>query len=450
MEKLRILVVDDEPVVRESLGEWLREDGHAVDLAASGGEAVQLAVARSYDVFFLDLKMPGMSGLEAMAELRKGHPESSYVIITAFATVDTAVSAMKEGADEYLVKPCNPEEISLLLERLVKVKALQRENTWLRRKLEGSYRFRDLIGRSPRMQEVFATVREIATMRGTVLVEGESGTGKELVARAIHQSGDRSQAPFVVVSCTALTETLLESELFGHERGAFTGALARKPGKFELANGGTLFLDEVGDMSPKLQMDLLRVLQERRFYRVGGTDEIDVDVRVIAASNQDLAGAVASGEFREDLYYRLNVLSVRLPPLRERREDVPLLARHFLAEQAMEVGRPVRDLTEGALAVLLDHDWPGNVRELENAIARALVTCRGELLTEGDLAFLARAPHRASTWTPPVDLPLAEVERQVVAAVLAHTGGNVKQSARILGLDRSTIYEKIRRYGLDR
>jgi len=450
MEKLRILVVDDELVVRESLGEWLREDGHAVDLAASGADAIQQAVARSYDVFFLDLKMPGLNGIETMAELRKGHPEASYVIITAFATVDTAVAAMKEGADEYLVKPCNPEEISLLLERLVRVKALQRENTWLRRKLDGSYRFADLIGRSERMQEVFAVVREIANVRGTVLIEGESGTGKELVARAIHQSGERHAKPFVVVSCTALTETLLESELFGHERGAFTGATARKLGKFELADGGTLFLDEVGDMSPKLQMDLLRVLQERRFYRVGGNEEIEVDVRVIAASNRDLREAVEQGGFREDLYYRLNVLSVRLPPLRERKEDVPLLARAFIAEQALELGRPVRDLTEGALALLLDHDWPGNVRELQNAISRAMVTSQGELLTEASFGFLARAPRRPRPWNPPVDLPLAEVEAQVLAAVLEHNGWNIRQSARTLGLDRSTIYEKIKRYNLER
>jgi DNA-binding NtrC family response regulator len=451
MEKLKILVVDDELVVRESLAEWLREDGHEVDLAASGAEAIAVAAARSYDVFFLDLKMPpGMNGIEAMGRLREVHPEASYVVITAYATVDTAVSAMKEGADEYLVKPCNPEEISLLIERLVRCKVLQRENSYLRKKLEGSYGLADLVGRNPGMLELFATIREVADLRSTVLIEGESGTGKELVARAVHRCSARAEAPFVVVSCAALTETLLESELFGHERGAFTGALARRLGKFEQADGGTIFLDEVAGISPKLQMDLLRVLQERRFYRVGGTVEIAVDVRVIAASNRDLSDLVEQGTFRDDLYYRLNVLSLRVPPLRERRDDIPLLARDFIRQQAAETGKPVRDLTEGALAVLLEHDWPGNVRELENAVARATATSQGELLTEAGFDFLHRAMRRSRTWQPPVDLPFHEVERQVLEAVLEHTGGNIKRSAEILELDRTTVYEKIKKYGLRR
>ena len=294
--------------------------------------------------------MPGgLDGIETLMEIRKLQKEASVIVITAYATVDTAIAAMKEGAQEYMVKPCHPQEISLLVERIIRVKNLQRENAILRRKLTRHYSFHDIVSKNPRMAEIFDLVREVASLRSTVLIQGESGTGKELVARAIHFSGDRGERPFVAVSCAALAETLLESELFGHEKGSFTGATAQKKGKFELADGGTVFLDEIGDISPKLQVDLLRVLQERRFFRVGGTEEIAVDVRVIAATHRDLAADVQEGRFRDDLFYRLNVINVHIPPLRERLEDMPLLAQHFL-DRLSPRARPrgVRHLGGGA------------------------------------------------------------------------------------------------------
>jgi DNA-binding NtrC family response regulator len=358
---------------------------------------------------------------------------------------------MKEGAQEYVVKPCHPQEISLLVERIIRVKNLERENAILRRKLSRQYRFHDLVSKNARMAEIFELVKDVASQRSTVLVQGESGTGKELVARAIHFSGDRGDRPFVAVSCAALAETLLESELFGHEKGSFTGAVAQKKGKFELAEGGTLFLDEIGDISPKLQVDLLRVLQERRFFRVGGTEEISVDVRVIAATHRDLAADVREGRFRDDLFYRLNVINIRIPPLRERREDVPLLAQEFLDRLAHELGREVSGISEEALRVLMDHDWPGNVRELENAVERALVTCKAGVLGAEDFAFLARPAVPAAAGLPlPAGLTLQDLEREYIKATLLRTQGNVKAAAEALGIDRSTLYEKVKRYDIPR
>jgi DNA-binding NtrC family response regulator len=446
-----ILVVDDEEAMTESLAAWLREDGYSVDTASSGREAIEKARAREYAIYFVDLKMPGLDGIETMMEIRKLRKDASVIIITAYATVDTAIAAMKEGAQEYVVKPCHPQEISLLVERIIRVKNLERENAILRRKLTRQYRFHDLVSKSPRMAEIFDLVREVASQRSTVLIQGESGTGKELVARAIHYSGDRGDRPFVAVSCAALAETLLESELFGHEKGSFTGAVAQKKGKFELADGGTLFLDEIGDISPKLQVDLLRVLQERRFFRVGGTAELTVDVRVIAATHHDLEAAVRAGRFRDDLYYRLNVINIHLPPLRERREDIPLLAQEFLERLSHELGRNVSEISEDAMRLLVDHPWPGNVRELENAVERAIVTCKTRALTADDLAFLRPMPGGAAGGTDlPAGLTLQDLERRYIAATLDRKEGNVKAAAAALGIDRSTLYEKIRRYEIQR
>jgi DNA-binding NtrC family response regulator len=363
--------------------------------------------------------------------------------------VDTAITAMKEGAQEYIVKPCNPEEISLLVSRIIKVKNLQRENQILRKKLARQYCFGDIVSKNARMQDILKLAEDVSSMRSTVLIRGESGTGKELIARAIHNSGERAGKPFVAVSCAALAETLLESELFGYEKGAFTGAATQKKGKFELAGDGTIFLDEIGDISAKLQVDLLRVLQARSFYRVGGAQEIRVEARVVAATKVDLQQAVAEGRFRDDLYYRLNVVEIKLPPLRERREDVPLLARHFIEKLSPELGKEVQDVSEGALRLLMEQEWPGNVRELENAVERALVTTRNRVLTEDDFAFLA-ARARAANWQVPTTLTLEEVERQVIAATLSRTGGNVKETAQVLGIDRSTLYEKFKKYGIER
>jgi len=441
-----ILVVDDEDVMCESMAAWLREDGYRVDTAPNGQRALELARATDYAICFVDLKMPGgMDGIETMMEVRRIRPEASVIIITAYATVDTAIQAMKEGAQEYIVKPCNPQEISMLVARILKLKKLQSENAILRKKLTRQYRHHDIITKNPRMEEILALTQDIASLRSTVLIRGESGTGKELVARAIHFSGDRAEKPFIVVSCAALTETLLESELFGYEKGAFTGAAAQSRGKFELAHGGTIFLDEIGDVSPKLQADLLRVLQERRFYRVGGTQEVEVDVRVVAATNKDLVDEVKQGKFREDLYYRLNVIEIRLPPLRERREDIPLLAEHFVHRISSELGREINGISGAAMKLLIAHDWPGNVRELENVIERAIVSCRNGMLDEADFSWLQQSQAPQQNWEVP-DVSLDELERRAIVTALERRHGNVKEASVALGIDRSTLYDKLKRY----
>jgi DNA-binding NtrC family response regulator len=447
-----IMVVDDEEVMRESLAAWLREDGYSVDTASAGAEAVRMARAKDYAIYFVDLKMPGgMDGIETMMEIRKIHPEASIIIVTAYATVDTAITAMKEGAQEYIVKPCNPEEISMLVNRIIKVKNLQRENTILRKRLTKQYSFQDIISKSPKMLQIFDLVRNVASLRSTVLIQGESGTGKELIARAIHFSGDRARRPFISVSCAALAETLLESELFGHEKGSFTGATSQRKGKFESADGGTIFLDEIGDISPKLQMDLLRVLQERRFYRVGGSEELEVDVRVIAATNADLAQEVHEGKFRDDLYYRLNVINIHIPPLRERREDIPVLTHHFIERLSHELGKEISGISDGALRLLVNNDWAGNVRELENAIERAMVTCKSSMITEEDCSFLSHpTPAEKKGFSLPPDMTLEQAENQIIAATLQRTRGNITETATVLGIDRSTLYDKIKKHNLPR
>jgi two-component system response regulator HydG len=447
----RILVVDDEEAQRDSLAAWLREDGYRVQAVGSGERAIEEARKEPFAVYFVDLKMPpGMDGIETLRGLRAMDPEASVVIVTAYAAVDTAVAAIKEGAEEYVVKPFDPHEISLLAERLIRMRRLREENRILRERLRRRQAFHGITARSPRMQAVLELVRSVANLRSTVLVQGESGTGKEVVARAIHLAGSRKDRPFVAVPCAALAESLLESELFGHERGAFTGAAERRRGKFELADGGTLLLDEVGDVSPRLQAELLRVLQERRFFRVGGSEEVTVDVRVIAATHRDLREEVREGRFREDLYYRLNVITVQIPPLRERREDIPLLVEHFVARFAAEQGREPPAVADGALRRLLGHGWPGNVRELENAIERAMATNAGPELRIADFDFLAAAAEGAARDRVPGDLPLREIERRAIEATLRRTGGNVKAAAESLEIDRSTLYEKMRRYGVER
>jgi DNA-binding NtrC family response regulator len=441
-----ILVVDDEEVMRESMAAWLREDGYRVDTAPNGQKALEIARAVDYAICFVDLKMPGgMDGIETMMEIHRLRPEASIIIITAYATVDTAIQAMKEGAQEYIVKPCNPQEISMLVSRILKLKKLQSENAILRKKIARQYRHHDIITKNPRMEEILALTQEIASLRSTVLIRGESGTGKELVARAIHFSGNRAEKPFIAVSCAALTETLLESELFGYEKGAFTGANGKAKGKFEIADQGTIFLDEIGDISPKLQADLLRVLQERRFYRVGGGEEVEVEVRVIAATNKSLAEEVQQGRFREDLFYRLNVIEIRLPPLRERREDIPLLAEHFVQRISSELGKDVGGISGAALKVLIAHDWPGNVRELENVIERAIVTCHNGMLDEQDFSWLQHRDSQGQSWDIP-DVPLGELERRAIVAALERKHGNVKEASTALGIDRSTLYDKLKRY----
>jgi DNA-binding NtrC family response regulator len=365
------------------------------------------------------------------------------VLMTAYATVPSAVAAMKEGAQDYLVKPFDPEELTLLVRRLAAQQALVRENVILRRELAGRGSFGDFVTRSEKTRAAVELARTAAKSGATILILGESGTGKEVLARAIHAESPRRGGPFVPVSCAALTETLLESELFGYERGAFTGAVARQKGKIEAAARGTLFLDEIGDVSAKLQMDLLRVLEDRRFYRLGGTERVVADVRVVAATNRDLARAMQAGTFREDLFYRLNVITVTLPPLRERREDVPALAASLLETLAAEAGRLVPSLAPDALAALTAHDWPGNVRELRNVLERALVVSAAPVLHAADLALDA-----ASRPAAPAGDTLEDVERRHVVDTLERLDGNVTRAARRLGIDRATLYHKIHKWGL--
>ncbi|MCE9636019.1 MAG: sigma-54 dependent transcriptional regulator [Planctomycetes bacterium] len=428
---------------------WLREDGYTVDTAESGERGLVLARTNPYVICFVDLRMPhGMDGIETLHELRKIDAATAVIVITAYATVDTAIRAIREGAQEYIVKPCNPHELSLHVERLIRVHELQVENQILRERLQHQFRFHDIVSRSPRMHSIFELIRNVASLRSTVLVQGESGTGKEMIARALHAAGDRHDRPFVAVPCAALAESLLESELFGHEKGSFTGANERRKGKFELAHGGTLLLDEIGDISPRLQAELLRVLQERTFFRVGGSEEVKVDVRVVAATHRDLKAAVKAGTFREDLFYRLDVIHIELPPLRERMEDLPALVRHFIVRSAAEQGRSAPDVDEPALKRLMAHTWPGNVRELENAIERAMATTSGP--TIGADAFQFLDPPRTAPADIPDDQPLREIERRAIEATLRRTAGNVKAAAASLQIDRSTLYDKMERYGLSR
>ncbi len=441
---IRVLIVDDEEIVRESLAAWLSKDGYAVETAPDGPSALAALELHDWSILLIDLKMPGMDGLTLLEHARKLQPHATYVMMTAFATVDTAVNAMKLGAYDYLVKPFDPEELTMLLDKIVAQQNLVRENVILRRVLKREYRFRDLVSKSPAMQAVFELAKVVAKSPSTVLILGESGTGKEVLARALHAESPRAGRAFVAVSCAALTETLLESELFGYERGAFTGANARREGKFAQADGGTLFLDEIGDIGPKLQLDLLRVLEERRVTRLGGADSFAVDVRIIAATNRDLERAVSDGSFRQDLFYRLNVIRVALPPLRERQHDIPLLVERFLERLRVEMRKDVDGVTPEAMALLMAHRWPGNVRELRNVIERGFVVARGREIEAHELG-LSAAPAGADVERP---ASLAEVERKHIALVLERTDGNVTQAARILDIDRVTLYNKIRKYGL--
>ncbi len=441
----RVLIVDDETIVRESLGDYLREHGYSVDLAADGPTAVEMVARGAYHMVVLDIRMPGMDGIETLREIKARRPDLPVLMITAYADVSTAVASMKAGAYDYVLKPFDPDELAMSVRNVVTHQNLLRENLALRRKLEERERFDEMIGRAPLMRAVFDTISAVADTNVTVLIRGESGTGKEMVARTIHTRSNRASGPFIAINCGALPETLIESELFGHERGAFTGAVARRKGRFELANGGTLLLDEIGEMAPKMQVELLRVIETRQFVRVGGTETVSSDVRIVAATNRDLLADVKAGRFREDLYYRLNVVTVLLPPLRDRREDIPLLAEHFLRHHAKEMGRPARAFSPDALALLLAYDWPGNVRELANAVERAVAIGKTELVSPADLSI--DAPEEVVAGTGKT---LREIERRQVAAILDECGWNITRAAETLGIDRVTLYNKMRRYGIQR
>ncbi|RLB78621.1 MAG: sigma-54-dependent Fis family transcriptional regulator, partial [Deltaproteobacteria bacterium] len=428
-----------------SLAGWLERDGHKVDKAASGEEALKLLENTRYDILLLDIKMDGMSGLEVLKRVRESDPDVAVVMITAYGSVSTAIEAMKNGAYDYLMKPFDPNELGLLIEKIIEQQERDRENLFYREEYRERTRFESMLGQSKAMQEVFRLIEDVASTDATVLITGETGTGKGLAAKAIHTKSPRRSGPFVAVNCGAFPEHLLESELFGYEKGAFTDAKTSKKGRLELAHGGTLFLDEIGEISMRMQIDLLRILEDRVFYRLGGTRPIEADFRVIAATNKDLSKAIQDRSFRQDLFYRLNVISFSMPPLRERKEDIPILAEHFLRRFSQETKKNIDKISREAMDEMMLYEWPGNVRELENAIERAMVVAKGRSILPEHLPIFS-PEHRAS----PKGKSLQEMEKAHILEILEETGWNIKKSAEILEIDRSTLYSKIKRYGIKR
>ena len=439
--KANILIVDDESVVRDSLGKWFTEEGYNVETASSAKEALLKLPVERWDLALLDIKMPGMDGLELNRKMREAHPEIIIIIMTGYASVETAVQALKDGAYDYITKPFDPDDLTHVIQKALEHFRMKQENLRLRENLD-ELQAVELLGQSAPIQKVVEMIRIVAPTDTTVLITGESGTGKELVARSIHNLSMRRYMPMVVIHCGALTETLLESELFGHEKGAFTGAQYRKKGKFEVAEGGTVFLDEISDISLRTQTDLLRVLQEKEITRVGGTQAIKVDFRAIAATNKDLEGKVKEGVFRSDLFYRLNVFQIFVPPLRDRRDDIPLLADHFVRKYARSMNRRFTGISRAALDLLTRHDWPGNVRELENAIERAIVIGHEPELQESDFPL-----QTGLTPDPASGQALQDVERAHILKVLEGCSWNQSMAARVLKIDRVTLYNKIKKYG---
>jgi len=442
--RLNIMVVDDELIVRESLKGWLDKFGYAVDTAQDAREALEKLDREAFDLLFVDIKMPGMDGIELLKRVKADQPEIVVVMITAHGSIESSIEAMKAGASDYLMKPFDPEQLELLVEKLVQTKRLMDENRWLRESFEGSSRFQDLVGQSESMKKVFRLIEDVASSDTPVLIAGETGTGKELVAKAIHALSPRRYAPFVAVNCGALTETLLESTLFGHEKGAFTGAQQLQKGRLEMAHSGTLFLDEVGEISLKMQVDLLRVLEEKKFYRVGNPKPTSTDFRLVSATHRDLGEAVEKGTFRRDFYYRINVIKLDVPPLRKRPEDIELLAHYFLSRYNQELNKHITGISSEALEVLKSYEWPGNVRELENVIERAVVIGKKRKIGPSDLPFqdgrLMRKPVVAGS--------LTEVEKAHISEMLEVCEWNISQTATLLGINRTTLYKKIKKYGL--
>jgi DNA-binding NtrC family response regulator len=441
-----ILVVDDDVEMRELLRDVLTERGHRVGVAQDGKEALKAMSERDYPVVLTDLRMGGMPGDELLSEIKRSYPDTNVIVMTAFGSVESAIEAMKLGAYDYLTKPVKTDEVVLTIEKALREAALRREVNTLRRAVHKEYSFHQILGKSKPMQEVFDLIRRVADSTTNVLITGESGTGKELAAKAIHYNSPRREGPFVPVNCAAIPEPLLESELFGHVRGAFTDAKTDKRGLFEEASGGTLFLDEISELPLLLQAKLLRAIQEREIRRVGATRSVSVDVRIIAATNLALAEEVKAKKFREDLFYRLNVIEIRMPPLRERREDIPLLVEAFLKKCAEAGKKPVRGIGESALALMMDYPWPGNVRELENVVERALTLARTERILPEDLPPTirgARGDRRILDEAAERTLPLHDVEKEYIRRILEKTGGNKYQAAQVLGIDRKTLYRKL-------
>ncbi len=440
------LVVDDEEAIRESLSAWLTKDGYRVVMAASGPDALTAMEQRLFDIYLVDVKMPGMDGIELLTRIKERQPDAIIIIITAHGTIQTAVDAMKRGASDYICKPFDPEALSLIMERVAATKALRDENISLREQLMERVDLGGdgIVAQSDAMQGVFTTIEDVAPAASAVLIRGETGVGKELVARAIHTAGLRPYGPFVALNCGAHTETLLESELFGHEKGAFTGAAKVRRGRLEMANGGTLFLDEIGDIPPKMQVSLLRVLEEKEFQRMGGNQVIETDFRLISATHRDLTQLIREGRFREDFFYRINVIRIDIPPLRDRLEDVAPLADYFLERYSRETGKRILGLTQRALGMLMAYHWPGNVRELRNVMERAVVLARGQMIGAEELAFVNTQSDECRLGT----LTLQESEISHIRNALETCGWNISHAAKQLDIDRSTLTRKIKRYQL--
>jgi putative PEP-CTERM system response regulator len=444
-----VLVVDDEKNIREGLGEYLRLDGYDVILASDGKEGLKEVESGAVDLVITDLRMPALSGGELLKQISSRYPSIPVIVLTGHGTVEDAVDAMRSGAYDFITKPVNLEHLSLLVKRALERKELARRNDELMREIENQKRVSSIVGRSPAIQRIFELVRKVAPTKASVLITGESGVGKELVADALHNLSPRADKPFIKLHCAALAESLLESELFGHEKGSFTGAQARKKGRFELAHEGTLFLDEIGEINQNVQIKILRVLQEKKFERVGGEDSLEVDVRVIAATNRDLKEEIQKGTFREDLYYRLNVVNIHVPPLRERKDDIPLLAQAFLQEFAGDNGKPIEGFDPKARAAIYAYPWPGNVRELRNCIESAVVMAANKLIGLDDLPPGLRKSADESVVRIPIGSSISDAERILIRDTLAAQGGNKSRTAEILGIGRKTLYQKIQEYGLE-
>ena len=446
MENTKMLIVDDENIVRESLRHWFEEEGYSVETADSAEDAMRRFDKGKYAVCLLDMKMPGMTGLELLQKMKEADPCLIVILITAYASVATAIKALKDGAYDYITKPVDPDELNHLVKKALEQKAMKREIAQLKESINEIVRPENLVGESSQMEKIYESINTVAQADTNVMIRGESGTGKELVAKAIHMNSKRKYFPIVTVSCGSMDEAILESELFGHEKGAVTGAHHRRKGKLEMADGGTIFLDEIGSLSTKLQVELLRVVETKQFVRVGGSEMLTSNFRVIAATNESLEDMVKNGKFREDLYYRLNVFSIIIPPLRERRTDIALLAEYFANKFAWAMNKNVKKISSEAMDFLLNYDWPGNVRELENAIERALVVGKSDMIKVEDLPFHVARPD----YTDDTDLSLSAVERKHILNVLEKNHWNISRSAEMLKIDRVTLYHKIEKYGFRR
>ncbi len=443
--KMSVMIVDDEAIVRESLFHWFKKDGHVAETASSGFEALEKLEKYPFQLLFVDIKMPGMDGIELLEKIKSKYPDTIVIIITAYGSIESAVKAMRIGATDYLLKPFKPDQLSLVMERISVQKRLISQYNYLKGHLEKITRFDNIIGQSPAMEKVFSLIPEVAQSDASVLLFGETGTGKELVAKAIHAESLRSHLPFIAINCGAMPESLLESELFGHQKGVFTGATRARKGFLEVVSGGTLFLDEIGEISPKMQINLLRVLEEKKITSIGSREPVKVDFRLISATRRNLKEEVAEGTFREDFFYRINVIMIEIPPLRKRKEDIPLLAEHFLKKYRQETTKYVDHVTRDAMELLRHYDWPGNVRELENAIERAVVLSKSRTLSVEDLSFIRPSDKPFSK-----TLSLREMERAYIQQILEENNWNVTQSAKILEINRVTLHKMMKRYRLER